>query len=151
MIICYNNNRKLIEHLLKKKSWHIFLLRYKIGDYNLFKCKRKCKKGRKFVTSNEKDKISWPWMILFYLIITLYNNLLVQRRNLCPNRTPCLYTNSSQCILHTVFLNKTWSYPPAVVVFFSHHFPIGYRLKSKIFGILFKAFLCDSATFSLPS
>lgn len=90
-------------------------------------------------------------MILFYLIITLYNNLLVQRRNLCPNRTPCLYTNSSQCILHTVFLNKTRSYPPAVVVFFYHHFPIGYRLKSKIFGILFKAFLCDLATFSLPS
>lgn len=26
----------------------------------LFTCKRKCKKGRKFVTGNEKDKISWP-------------------------------------------------------------------------------------------
>ena len=42
MIIYCNNNRKLIEHLLKKKSWHIFLLRYKIGDYNLFKCEKKC-------------------------------------------------------------------------------------------------------------
>ena len=117
----------------------------------LFTCKRKCKKGRKFVTSNEKDKISWPWMILFYLIITLYNNLQVQRHYLCPNRTPCLYTNSSQCILHAVFLNKTWSYLATVFFFFNHHFPIGYRLKSKICGILFQDFLCGLATFLLPS